>query len=77
MKMYTPWFGEDQKPIREGTYEIFVAKYMLTTRYWTGKFWALYKPWIVEGQQMSNKALTQNYVWRGLTKEEYERRIGN
>jgi hypothetical protein len=75
MKTYTPWFGGDKKPVRKGTYEILINKYVITTRYWTGKFWALYRPWVVEGLQMTNRPSTQNYVWRGLTKEEYERRL--
>lgn len=75
MKKLTPWFNQDQKPVREGVYEVkyhlFEDEWAEGFSYWNGKEWSNCLSEVRSAY--ANKSWTEGAIqdkkWRGLMQE--------
>jgi hypothetical protein len=57
----TGWYRGDQKPVREGWYEVVPSLYNGQRRHWNGKYW--------RDSCLCCKCHDQKKPWRGVVKD--------
>lgn len=66
----TPWFSSNQKPVREGVYEVLPTILPEAFSYWNGNRWGLICRTKEEAKSRGATATKrQDCQWRGLAEE--------